>query len=514
MKITQRLLVTFLVILTCFVGLGAISFSKALALANREDPVLQLAKRYQDIPSNPSQETENGIYDFAWEAFIALNWPDPRCNGKAADFRDQPNSPRVWECYPSPGEEIDGDRTNNPRSTPIELRLGEDANGKRLVETLELDEDTDEIRGLAEIAEGSRPPLVDQSGNYVLNEIRISPAESKQIIDNGWTSHQAFEKYTSNKDFALICSSGDPNGTNGFVGQFPCLENVSIPSRKRRRGLPGAIEIKAAWMILESSATTGMTPSSCQPLEFTGYKTTRTFHSKQGNDITVPVGLVGFHIVQKTSTNGWVWSTFEHNNNVPDSNASIADILSQKYNFFGSKCAQFLGKQCQHNTPYVKPPYEWSDGCPHAVTKSGQPQIPSQITRVIPILDSAETANHKWYKTIQKICAGDPTCSDTWTQYKLIGSEWLETPDDPYSRNVYVLPPRNDNISGDRTAKLANVSLEPYIQAHPKLDGQSCIKCHQHAALPNQWRTKADFSFLFRDMIDENKPLNALNDAN
>lgn len=500
MKNSQGLLGIIIVGLTCFVGISTFDIYDVFARYNPKEIALQATE--EDSSSIPEDTgfnlTEAGSYDLAWRTFIALNWPaDPRCNGDAADanFAENSYSHRVWECYESVKKiYIPNPETPNPE---VELRLGEES--KELQRKIL-----------------NRLPLVDQSGNYVLNEIHINPAEEKQIQGNGWfcdseeTCQAVFGKYTTNKSFALICNEG-----GSYQGEYPCLENLE------REG-PGAIEIKVAWMVLESPSKDEK-QNNCRPLEFTGYKTTRTLQvlGEDGNIVTrpdVPVGLVGFHIVQKTSNTGWIWSTFEHEKNAPDRGEEVDPGV--KYNFYGSKCEEYLGKQCKENLPYVKSPYLWSNQCPHAVTKSARlvgapvtanflaasisekdkPQIPSQITRVIPILERVEEANQEWHDKIRnEICLEDSTCSSIWTQYKLIGTQWLLDPTNPETSSVLPSRPKGE----DRTSKLANVALEHYVQARPDLDGQSCVSCHLKAKLPNREKKFSDFSFVFKYLANK-----------
>ena len=50
----------------------------------------------------------------------------------------------------------------------------------------------------------------------------------------------------------------------------------------------------------------------------------------------VTLGLVGLHIVHKTDSEPqWIWSTFEHVNNVP----AAADPAGAHYNFYRAGCA-------------------------------------------------------------------------------------------------------------------------------------------------------------------------------
>lgn len=191
----------------------------------------------------------------------------------------------------------------------------------------------------------------------------------------------------------------------------------------------------------------------------------------------VEVGLIGFHIAHKTSEQGWLWSTFEQVDNVPDGTSTPTN-----YTLFNPNCKE----NCEENQPYVELPYLWREDAPHAVTKVGDTirnQIPSQIVRLPEMngslnkgtLDQLKKQTEDWQQALK-----DVSNSSVWQYYKLIGTEWLESPKVPYNTDDREITPAKP--------PLANVALEPYFQ------GVSCIACHTSASLPNQ--AYADFSFL------------------
>jgi hypothetical protein len=199
-------------------------------------------------------------------------------------------------------------------------------------------------------------------------------------------------------------------------------------------------------------------------------------------EVTVPVALIGFHIIQKTSRQCWTWATFEHLDNAPDTGTKPSN---KDYLLYNPNCKD----QCEENQSYAKEPYLWRDEFPHAVTKDGEgfkEQTPSQITRLIPITLTAGALNSVWQGELRKI---NP--DSIWQNYQLIGTQWLGTPDFPYNESLRDVRP---NPPG----KLANVTLEPYVQTKPI--GSSCIACHTQAYLPKlnkmNEKTYADFSFL------------------
>ncbi|HEY9599028.1 MAG TPA: hypothetical protein V6D33_15290, partial [Cyanophyceae cyanobacterium] len=165
-----------------------------------------------EIPDNPDIAFPKPvtISNFAWRDFVALNWPatcqgEPLANKKIGEA---PDAPRIWEFYRTPGEvflsegkdptSIKPTNPSNCRSKqnePKVLRITE--SGKlatedefrhaiTLVSDSLLNEDGELAIPIQEVLTLNSIPLVDQQGNYVINEARISPVEFNQIVKNKW----------------------------------------------------------------------------------------------------------------------------------------------------------------------------------------------------------------------------------------------------------------------------------------------------------------------------------------
>lgn len=495
MKFTQRFATIFCIILAFVVGAGLLVLTTENAQAQFYR--VQKSQLSYDIPvnPNPSGNKEQDFGVFAWQTFVALNWP-ATCDGsplKDQKIGEAPSAPRVWESYKHP-EDVFNPDSEQPTCPKVQyLRFTEFASNETLENIqkwafLEYKKD-DPNQQLLEIfpnaksvnifIEGQKP-LVDRQGNYILNEVRMNPVEVAQIVKNRWYDAANLQNFDDvDNPFTLMCSNLKPNGTYPFgsFDQLPCRKNDSV----------GTIDLKAAWMVLPDSVPDEMRSNY--------YTTTRTFDVEtpesvdaQKTQVTVPVALVGFHVVQKTSQQGWMWATFEHINNAPDANSLPA---SGDYNLYDSKCTE----NCEPNTPYVKEPYLWQKEFPHAVTKTQddklEKQIPSQITRLVSIPAIAQSLNSEWQ---EKLAAEVP--NSIWRNYQLIGVQWLQNPYLPYQTG--------SGGRRERPEQLANVTLEPYVQkGYP---GNSCVACHSLAKLP-QLPTEypqalvsahSDFSFLLR----------------
>ena len=534
MRSIRRRLVAILVI-AFIVIFGELAFANAI---KRDRPLIQspikITEAFKDIaynptfpekrnivPLNPTSQEEKAINEFAWRVFIALNWPVD-CQGQPLSASDQnsakligqaPEKPRAWELYPSPkdvflkkgatppsldklpeDERCLNDRAGSEIEYKQSLRLTETG---ELVGTQEFKEvetasrknlldgygELNQELSLKDIDAANQIPLVDRQGNYVVNEIRLNPIEYNQILAEKWydATHLA-DLVKSNKQFQFLCSKGRETTTNRtFCDQYEA---------------EGAMEIKAVWRVFDQR--------NLAEEKAKYYTRTRKISGKKGELLEqAELGLIGFHIMQKTSSRGWIWSTFEHIDNAP----SCANHETALYTLYNNECK--TGK-CQENRPYVKQPYFWdiSDGEPKAVTLEEiaiKDQTPSQICRVNSISKSAMEQNQKWQESLKASAE-----SSVWQHYQLIGTQWLQNPGIPYSNTAVsrreIIPAR---------IPLTNVALEPYAQ------GVSCIVCHTTARLPipgkfcqlnGDSKNCADFSFLMDNARPTSKFLpNAIN---
>ena len=160
-----------------------------------------------------------------------------------------------------------------------------------------------------------------------MSEARINPVEVDQIVDNGWYSAQNLIDQNFNNDvsmqgnpFELVCSSKEDGGVypgNPPTGLAPCR---AIGSSSANEPV-GSMELKAAWMVLPPEES--LNRSSIDQNYYTTSRTLRVNFVNEHGEVekdklfTVPVALIGFHIVHKTSAQGWIWATFEHINNAP-----------------------------------------------------------------------------------------------------------------------------------------------------------------------------------------------------
>ncbi|NES68664.1 MAG: hypothetical protein F6K24_27265 [Okeania sp. SIO2D1] len=479
----------------------SLPYTYPMATETQSDDIAQETQSddtVEDIPINPiAKEGAEYFRDFAWETFIALNWPADCKTGEAfpedeIKIGQKPDQPRVWEFYSYPKEVFSSNRQTdmkdgkfNSQYSPPQCQ-GQNSDNATLLESMAklpkltlstgISKDGTEI-GTPRLA----MPLVDRKGNYIMSEERINPIEVHQIVTNGWYDAKNITTFNDQKkSFQLVCSQKKP-GYNTSVSNKYCNNNDDYDKE-------GAIEIKPAWMVAKD-----MNEKERKKYYIT--KRAIKVETKNGKkDKIVDVALVGFHIFQKTSYAGWVISTFEHIKNAPDNkDIERKENINENYHLYDPNCK---GETCpKNNSLTAKKPYLWGlketdqsldkesnniynvTDTVYAMTRN-EPQIPSQITREDPLSVEEKLSNKKW------------TESDEWGEekvwpqyYQLIGVQWLVDPRIAFSYSF--------NLHGKK--HLANVALEPFNQK-----SSSCFECHaKYAKLPGS-DVPADLSFLMR----------------
>lgn len=374
---------------------------------------------------------------FSWQTFIALNWPanadgTPNTN---LTIGQAPNSPVVWESYresrtiflpdgatpapwgqdsPLPDVCKKFDAKYLPPGTMRLTQVGKTANV--------LDESGEPFK---------TGPLIDQNGQYARFAIMTNESMFNYILTNKIYSKEGQKIFNADANF---------------------------PASSTTTQQLGSIMIKTAWVKMGGKY---------DPAKF--YTTYALVYNNPAEEagvkpscVLTQVGLVGFHIAHKTASEPqWVWSTFEHVDNVP--------TLGQKpalpaYNFFDANC-----KACKVNEP---PPRPWNPGTPY--TK------PTQVERVIAITPEAQQLNAAYH---QALAAAVP--DSVWLNYQLVSTQW----------------PTNAQSKVDPTGVpapsfLANTTLETYIQGHVKQTSSSCMACHNNATTTTG--NFSDFTYLLQ----------------
>lgn len=436
------------VTIDCSAGLGTVSL---------DCPSLPVQPPVAD--SQGGADTYQQYENFAWKAFVALNWPAqvPASPDYYRGFYDpsqsftSQNSPQwpVWATWkekreifyygpPNATQPVADPPDPGPWNQPYNY-LGNDAippcagaedrvadaHGRnvRLIaqatkvsvvhneadsldETVEVNSEAyypEEIRGR------SVEPRVWQgsfSGPAILYEVKVNYdyydyVRSNQLYVDTTKSQQA---EAANINFPKRKGTYDPTqcaASNKTPSASPCLT--------------GVIQTKAAWLPLDPSDPT-----------YSSYHTTEALYYKSTDEapgICQEVGhfgLVGFHIIQKTSNQGfYVYATWEHKQN---------DDAGFVYANFSN----------------VPSPGKFYPSPPEAALA---------VTRMHPIFSGTQATNQAWWASIQ---AANP--SSVWLNYELVGTQFLPVQS---TNTTGEYPVGDDDPTGiGQPFYLANLTLE------------------------------------------------------
>jgi hypothetical protein len=369
-----------------------------------------------DDQGRPKANPIKRFDDYSWRLFIALNWPSadgkrgvPDTTKKFGDISDptvwetwkaafelfQPRGaqPSAWESFDAVSPCADVARKNSGKVKT----LASFSKGGLVLE------DFNEA-GLLGIAAG---PLIAQNQTYVRYEIHVNRAEYDFIRGDAAKPESALYLRT-NLDKA---------------------SPLTFPT--------GAIELKAAWRELKL-------PAEKAALDRYYHVDAMLVNPQTGLCETKTMALVGLHLVQKTpSRPQWIWSTFEHVDNVAVAAQAPAGTRPSFNDPAGPQQPDDPGVDIEPDPiNAAKPPKPNPD--------------PVQVVRENPIPESTAKTNDLY--------RNHPLVKDTvWRNYQLVMTQW---PTQPKQGGAGVPFPQS---------KVANVTMETYFQ------GSSCIACHTKA---------------------------------
>lgn len=383
---------------------------------------------------------------YSWNTFISTNWP------VGADGGVNPNqplgqngdNPTVWESWmPATSIFLEGGAPPPPWGSPPVLPpicQGKLKPGEKFLTQV------GKTPGL--LSESVQPfdtgPLIDQAGNYTRFEILVNKVMFDQIVSQQLYSKAGQKRFNAPANF--VCG-------NASTGE------------------QGAIMVKAAWKPLENPADAARFHTA-RALVYTPASTNPKIQESCTEQL---MGLVGFHVGHKTQgAPQWIWSTFEHVDNVPTEAQVKAGTLAASYNYYDPAC-----KDCAVNKT---PPRPWDPN--KKIIVNGK-VFKSQIVRVDVrpqlMVDSANIHN----KEAKALLAGVNPRS-VWTNYELISTQWPTQPGDCGTAEL------QDGSPAPQF--LGNATLETYIQGKVPNVSSSCIRCHNNAAMTNA--KSSDFTYL------------------
>jgi len=514
--------------LTFIVAVGAAVFGLASPLADGAPageaaaaasggsppwPCLALVqpKLTSQVPGDTPLNDQASLNCFAWQEFIALNWPaapegggmparvGPADFGKSGSFQ-----PVVWETFMDIHEIMTPDGSKPAKwGTPPEVPAACRALGHKglrpLVRTSKVSVEFDAPTDVDEAFPHPGPDwLADRKGNPVLYEILVDEPEYDFIVDNGfYNARTQYEKVSAGTHVDL------PEGRTG--------------------GSPGAIEIKAAWLML---------PETADPNAWSKYKLSEAYIHNDTKCRKVTVALVGMHILHKTQSNPqWVWATFEHVDNAPDQQAVGSSGFKDDYTFYQRDCKpRQYPAECQTlSVDDCKAPKKAP--LPKKASRTGTsscapntapaycldlfnpecPPYPIQVTRLTPIPNAGDNLIQDLNANVRALIRQQAGESSVWQYYQLVGVHWSGAPVDenlpgtsPPQTPLAIAGMRPDPVpqANGNAQPVANTMLETYIQT------TACTACHRGAQLawPSNEKSNdkknckpfaSDYSFVF-----------------
>jgi hypothetical protein len=191
------------------------------------------------------------------------------------------------------------------------------------------------------------------------------------------------------------------------------------------------------------------------------------------------VGLVGLHIVQKTpSRPQWIWSSFEHVDNVPRDNRlpPVHGVEPVRFgNSTGTSCPApptpiqpfTFNDRSGRRMPTGIPPGYFMD----EVQAGNCPPLPVNIERLTPVNESTKSTNKIWQDKLRER-------NSVWQYYELVVTQW---PDDIDRCGDEGCGAPNHTIPGLtklRDSAFANTTMETWNQTDI---GIGCMSCHNAA---------------------------------
>ncbi len=450
-------------------------------------------------------ESRKDWLEFGWNTFIALNWPADNEWPKAGNGgrplmsmnitdKEATKKHTVWQTYLEPGQLfLDGANDpgiwDNPTEEVRSVKKGDEilpiigGFGEKGLYFL----NQNPIVGLVLYDLAVTPnPVIDQSKNFVLLEVRLNQSEFEYFKEYGYYD-------ACNQSAAL---------QNNTFKYMPTIGDDSLPEWARQ----GAVEIKASWKILEDGVDIKER-----------YFTTRGYYLTPDEKIDGPhtFGLTGLHILRNTnkSSDTWYWTTFEQVDNVkiydknlpnrPDGKGKIKPSFNPGP--AGDEPEYTYGFDTEDRLNFrlldsLKPPHFGNLVIEPPRLDSGD-TLPDKedrrvvnCSRVFDIQDDVQKLN----KEFQERLKGTP-----WQYYEMIDAQY------PDSLGFYQLRTPSGDQHDPRvyasTPALINTTMETYLTFKPsKWNIDNCLTCHFDAeprSFRNQLGAKGAtqvFSYLYR----------------
>lgn len=393
-------------------------------------------------PSPTPTPTQNDWLNLGWQTFVALDWPAVAGSSGQPDQNSTIGAvaangalvPTVWNTYRDVSTIMlpNGTDPGAAYSQQTSIPSGCSAIGSNPVapgfQPLFVDGSTFPQATIVKdyINQATGNPLVDQESWYTITDILLDQSEYTYIQQNQY--------YLGSAQVAAYKK-------NGKLAPFPKTGqefNSPLPSYAQY----GALEVKAAWRVLDPVADKAIIPRY--------YTQWGYFMQPDGKTCQGPTlfGLIGLHILRLTPSTGatWFWATFEQvdNTSAPAGmNATLAAANTPNGN---------CGSQYNVGPPQVTGNIPWSP-----TTK------PNNLCQVTPIPPDVQQANQNWQKQLQ---------GTVWQYYQMVNTL---NPCSPGDSSCSTFSPLYDQSNQVNLNVYANTAIESYFQTH------SCMDCHGSA---------------------------------
>lgn len=309
-------------------------------------------------------------------------------------------------------------------------------------------------------------PLVDRAGRYIQYEMRVNSTLCATV--------------SSCRLEVQACGTAAVNAAPDF--RWPAgVSNSPTPGS----GIPGAAELKLAWRVMETCNLPD-SPQSCTPTDLSeffwiGPVEVDSLGPNWQGSAEVTLGLVGFHLAQKTPTRPeMLWATWEHvsNNPVcPGSDNSVCQDPSHASSGVGTSSGWSLYDSNVDPPPLVNSPPECPDpanfgdpptqaNClnqPYYDSNPPQDQPDTEVCLLAPCGGGDEENIADLNEAIRSKLG-----TNVWANYYFVGSVWGTNP----------APTGPSDSVG--SPWLANSTMETYFQTISTSQNQfNCFTCHQ-----------------------------------
>jgi mono/diheme cytochrome c family protein len=353
-----------------------------------------LAKLDRD---NQVPEAQRLFDVFAWQTFVALNWPAKEDGSPdAAKNMKDGSSKRVWESWRR-NDTIFLPNGEKPDPWNPKRDLAEERYLWRFSKML--DEHRSPENAFTDFIQAFTGPLVDQNGVFVRYESYLNKTQFDYVFEN--------ELYNQEGQVQFVSAKGNKI-------EFPA--NKTTPVKRY-----GSMGIKLAWKQLGDDDIPGRFFTRKAIVVSTSF-------DKDGRPVRHKseklMGLVGMHITALTqSSPNWIWTTFEHIDNVA---ANDLDFGTTRKGESRRVRPNFNNPDAPTKLVNLLPPHNAPPGEPKKFSTWDESKTtnPTQLTRVVPIAPATQELN----RAVQALLREQ---GSVFQYYELVGAQWPVQPGFP-----------------------------------------------------------------------------------